>query len=98
MEYSDKAGDASHTEQFIARNIRLRNKVMLKLLKKVKRPMEDMLQRARSLNITSGQYIKDFLASIEPVVKTIHDYESFFPPTTEEADGIAAVDDDTLTT
>jgi hypothetical protein len=99
LEYSDKAGDASHTEQFIARNIRLRNKVMLKLLKKVKQPMEDMLQRARSLNITSGQYIKEFLASIEPVVKTIHDYESFFPPTTEqeEADVIAAVDDDSLT-
>lgn len=86
MDYCDKIGDPGHTDQFIARNTRLRNKCMLKVVKKIKGPLYEMFGAANELNLI-GPYIKDFLANIQPMIDDIANWEVLFPYRPTDEDG-----------
>jgi hypothetical protein len=62
-EYTERAQDKSHTEQFNARNLRLRNEAIEKLRATVQVHLEKIEQQARALNL-EGPFIEDLLATV----------------------------------
>lgn len=64
VDYTEKSLDKTHTEMFIARNLRLRTENIEKLREQVVEPVTQLQSDARALQLT-GPYIEDLLNKIK---------------------------------
>jgi hypothetical protein len=67
-EYTEKVLDKSHTDQFIARNTRLRTETIEKLRANVVLPLQELDKKARALNLT-GEFITKFTDTVAEVLQ-----------------------------
>jgi len=67
VDYTEKVLDKSHTEQFIARNTRLRMETIDRLRSMVVEPVQRLDLQARALNLT-GEFISDLLNEITSIL------------------------------
>ena len=98
VEYTDKALDKSHTDQFIARNTRLRSETIAKLQNQVLEPVQALLHEARALHL-SGEFIESFTGKADALLQRgallcvdLDDYVAAPPPppnAAEDADGVS---------
>ncbi len=69
-DYLNKINDTSHTEQFIARNVRLKNELVVKLFATVRDPLEELKQKGVQLSL-QGEFIESFYRDIDKVLRII---------------------------
>ncbi len=66
----NKINDTSHTEQFIARNVRLKNEQVAKLFKTVRDPLIELRTEGEALEL-SGEFIESFFKEIDKILKIV---------------------------
>eukprot|EP01040_Poterioochromonas_malhamensis_P014098 gene14098-15584_t len=77
-EYTEKILDTSHTEQFIARNMRLKRETIIKIQKNIYAPYRSLLDRVNELELPGDfqpQLVKEIGDTLSIIDKLVEDNE-----------------------
>jgi hypothetical protein len=91
QDYTEKINDKSHTEQFIARNSRLRNEILEKLKINIQIPYSELMEELEKLEIP-GEFYQNLVKEVSDVLNEIDIMiKDYSPPGEKESDEVSGV-------